>query len=720
VQLFGFLCPPTYRGNMASSGSDAGRWREWLRSVVDSLRRLEGESGLEFCESAALIVGQELKEHQPAAKTVAELIVAGAVAAFQSAGAEAYVDLARPRAEIEQVLRDRLEGVYRESESWVADGLSEGEIAGKLASYEVEIERSNAQVAEAVPEAKRKRSAGINFEELLAAQGSETRMVIFEIARVVSSELFSFMLSVPSSSVHDHIPSDTQREVIGELIAVLKSLPGYPYELKRGAISDALIKYQPALGTSRATHFHVKCGGARPDLSDDGTLASALKIVAMDFVGARLLAESAHTNVLASHPLYEELIYRVMSDDEPIADLFRRTAAADTNLGEAERQLRAHHLLNVIAHWSDGSGGSMDIRQVPSALLSSLTLRCDTSDDVLQQVCDAADSSLAQARQLASGEPATTVAFVGLANITLGDDVARIELPDMVIRRPSAFEHGGVPFAQKPTAIAEVTTQLRMLDVVAQSMRPTDDPMEHLREFSAERNRLSTHNKERRELSESIAERILQLRFAMTLASQQRRLLGPIWLYTVFRNPLRGWGGNSLRPSNDIASPFAKQTIDRITAERIGKYFVPTASLHPSLRLARDRILQAVSERSDHIDTFIDFVIAWESIVGYSESTTFLVSGAMSMLLSPDDLEKRRDLFSKIKKFYGHRSALVHGSAGRDATTTKSFKVTEVQDHAHQAGRLAIDAFKRVLERSDLLNLDAQERVRMILLGFPK
>lgn len=705
---------------MAGSDSGAQRWREWLRSVVDSLSRLDGESGLEFSESVALIVGQELKQHQPKAQTVAELIVAGTVAAFQSAAAEAYVDLQRPRSEIEQGLRDRLEAVYCESESWVSAGLSEGEVSGKLASYELEIERSNARVAEAVPEMKRRRSAAMEFEELLEAQGSETRMAIFEIARVASSELFGFMLNVPSSSVHDHVPSDTQREVIGELIALLRALPGYPYELKRGAISDALIKYEPALGTSRATHFYVKCDGARPDLGDDGTLASALKVVAMDFVGGRLCAEPALTNVLPSHPLYEELINRVMSDDEPIADLFRRAAAADTDLSEAERHLRAHYLLNVIAHWSDGSGGSMDIRQVPSALLSSLTIRCDTSDDVLRTVCEAVDDSLAQARQLATGEPATAAAFVGLANIILDDDVERIELPGMVIRRPSAFEGDGVPFAQKPTAIAEVATELRMVDVVAQSMRPTDDRMESLREFASDQERLSGYRDERRELSESIAERILQLRFAMTLASQQRRLLGPIWLYTVFRNPLRGWGGNSLRPSSDIASAFAGQAIDRITAERIGRYFVPTASLHPSLRLARDRILQAVSERSDHIDSFIDFVIAWESIVGYSESTTFLVSAAMSMLLSPDDVEKRRDLFSRIKKLYGHRSALVHGSAGRDATTMKSFKIAEVREHAHQAGRLAIDAFRRVFERPDLMNLDAQERVRMILLGFPK
>lgn len=108
-----------------------------------------------------------------------------------------------------------------------------------------------------------------------------------------------------------------------------------------------------------------------------------------------------------------------------------------------------------------------------------------------------------------------------------------------------------------------------------------------------------------------------------------------------------------------------------------------------------------------------------QSIVGYSESTTFLVSAAMSTLHSPDDVEKRRDLFNQVKKLYGHRSPVVHGSAGRDAPS-KSFKITEISEYTSQAGRLAIDTFKCVLERPELLNLDTQQRVRMVLLGFPK
>jgi hypothetical protein len=371
-----------------------------------------------------------------------------------------------------------------------------------------------------------------------------------------------------------------------------------------------------------------------------------------------------------------------------------------------------------VAHWTDGSGGSLDIRHVPEALIASLRLRCDTSDDVLQEVCDSVTESLKQARELAAGEPVNAVAYVGLCNVTLDDDVSRIELSDMLIRRPSVFEKHAVPsFVKKATLVAEVSTELQLRDVALQSTSMSDDPKEMLREFTEQNEWSIAYADKRKTVSESLPERILQLRFAISLASPQRRLLGPVWVYTIYHNPLTGHGGNSLGPGV-AESNFRDQAIDRIAAERIARYFVPTGNLHASLRLARTRI-QALSERGDAIDCFIDFVIAWESIVGYSESTTFLVSAAMSTLLSPDDVEKRRDLFNEVKKLYGHRSSVVHGSAGRDAPS-KSFKITEVSEYASRAGRLAIDTFKRVLERPELLNLDAQERVRMVLLGFPK
>lgn len=49
--------------------------------------------------------------HRPETQTVAELLVAEVVAVFQKAAAGAYLDKDRPRAEVEQLLRDGLEHV---------------------------------------------------------------------------------------------------------------------------------------------------------------------------------------------------------------------------------------------------------------------------------------------------------------------------------------------------------------------------------------------------------------------------------------------------------------------------------------------------------------------------------------------------------------------------------------------------------------------------------
>src|ERR1035441_8116821 len=116
---------------MTGLDPDAQRWREWIRSRVDSLFSLDGESALEFVESAALALADELKRRQPEPQTVSELIMAGFLAAFQEAAADAYIDVQRPRSEIEQILHDRLEDLYRESEPWAVDGLSDEEAATK-------------------------------------------------------------------------------------------------------------------------------------------------------------------------------------------------------------------------------------------------------------------------------------------------------------------------------------------------------------------------------------------------------------------------------------------------------------------------------------------------------------------------------------------------------------------------------------------------------------
>jgi hypothetical protein len=697
------------------------RWRDWLRRFIDSIGSLDGESGLEFCESAGRVLGTELKATQPISGSLSEMIVAGILDAFAAASAAAYLDLDRPREAIEQVLRNKLEVVHGQADEWLnKHPPNEEEIVAKLAEFQLGIEQSKAKVADSIPPARRKNSRFMDFDELLEAQGPDTRMAMFEIARITSPALFAFILNAPSVEILDHIPNDTQRETISEVLTILRSLTGYPYELKRGAISNALLSYEPALGTSKATLFHVKCGGEKPSITDDGSLIAALQLTIIDLVGTRLRGDKSQQslmNVLQSHPMYPALIDRVMAEEEPIRGLFENASDVGYGLTEADRQMRRYHLPNVVAQWSDGSGRSLDIREVPGHILSSFTMTVDTTTGVLQTACDALRDAVGLARALAGGGTVKATATVGLGNVTLADEVSAIDLPGMRVRRPSPFEQGTVPYAKQPTIILDVETELRLLDVVAQSFIPNEDRREALTNFAAERNRLKIHSAERSRVSGSIAERITQVRFAMALASQQHRLIGPIWLYTVFSNPLIGWGGNSLRGFNDPSPAFTRQVIDPIVARSIPKYYISADQLDQSLRIGRRRILRAISERNDPIDSFIDFVIAWESLVGSSENTSYVVAASMALMLAPDNADKRKSLYKRIRKLYGSRSKLVHGTIGHDVGST-AFKLADVRDYADESGRLAIDTFKRVLQRPDLIGLSAQERSRMILLGF--
>ena len=695
-------------------------WRDWLRSFIDSFESLDGESGLEFCESAGMALGTELKAQEPISQPSAEAVVAGILSAFLEASAAAYIDQDRAREEIEQILRDELELIYEQTDRWLIEPLDEEQMVAKRAEFESKIKQNNAKAAESMPEPRRKSSRYRDFDDLLEAQGRDTRMAIYEIAGVISPELFAFTINASANEIHDHIPNDAQRETISELLTILSNLPGYRYDLQRGAISHALLRHDPLLGTSKATQLHIKCGGEKPSITDDGTLTAALQIIAIDFLGTRLRGEKSQEslmNVLQSHPLYPKLIERVMAEGEPICGLFKKAIDRDDGLSGPEREMQYYYLPNVIAHWSDGSGGSVDIRHVPEHILSAFHVTMDTTSGVLQAACDAVHDSVELARALAGGEAVHTTATVGLGNVTLADEVPAIELPGMRVRRPSPFEQRNVPFATQPTIVLDVDTRLRLLNVASQAFMPNEDDMEALRNFAAEQERLREHTPEISRTSASIAERITQVRFAMALASHQRRLIGPIWLYTVFRNPLTGSGGNSLQGFNDPTSTFPSQVIDPIIARSISKYCVATDDLDQGLRVGRRRILRAISERNDPIDSFIDFVIAWESLVGSSENTSYVVAATMSLLLAPDNVQKRKSLYSQIRKLYDRRSGLVHGTIGHDVES-KSFKLADVRSYADQSGKLAIDTFKRVLRRPELIGLSAQERSRMILVGF--
>jgi hypothetical protein len=79
--------------------------------------------------------------------------------------------------------------------------------------------------------------------------------------------------------------------------------------------------------------------------------------------------------------------------------------------------------------------------------------------------------------------------------------------------------------------------------------------------------------------------------------------------------------------------------------------------------IAVRRILEAVSERVNPIDGFVDAVIAWENLFGSTEGElTFRISAAMASLLESTP-ERRIERQKQLKKLYGERSRIVHGGS---------------------------------------------------------
>jgi hypothetical protein len=605
--------------------------------------------------------------------------------------------------------------LYREIGMWQAYALpSSDEISRRLRQIELDIEADTARISTGEFHAETRRIV----DGILASNDSETARALQEITNTIPGEFLAFMLNVSNGAFSPEALTSIRREVLAEILKNLRSSgdgssrDGSSQE-RAVAIQDALLTYDNDLGTTRATYLHVKCGGERPSTDDDGTLISALQIMAMDFVGARLCGYNL-AYALRSHPLISEAAERVKFEDEPILDLFRRPIAQRTASGSIGASIRKYYP-TVNAYWSSGGGGTLNITHVPFNILSASVPVGDTTSGILLEACHAVQQAIEIARKLAVGETVKTTAFVGLEKVYFADDVESISVPGARIRRPSPFEKKLSPRASEPLSILEVETSFRLLEVIPHGIESAEDGLAPAGLFT--RSPLHAHKDETIRFKNEIDEVISQVRFAIALASPDDGVVGPVWLCTVLRNPLIHIPATWDRQGGWFYTTSAPGKIDQKMAREI-EYWGPwVAATGQNLKVGRRRTLQALSERSDPMDSFIDFVIAWENLVGSGENTTYIVAAAMSILLAPDDVEQRKEFFTAIKRLYGFRSKVVHGSAGPGVEVGK-FKLADVPKYARDSGRLAIDAFKAVLSRPELVELDSETRARRILVGF--
>lgn len=111
--------------------------------------------------------------------------------------------------------------------------------------------------------------------------------------------------------------------------------------------------------------------------------------------------------------------------------------------------------------------------------------------------------------------------------------------------------------------------------------------------------------------------------------------------------------------------PLDDSTLGKLT-EFVARFWDVLDAVPDNLQVAMAR-LSSSYEKRDELDRLIDLVIALEALFGDGDSSgiTYKVAmrGACWLYKTESD---RWDAFQTIKKFYGHRSRVVHGGSGRN------------------------------------------------------
>jgi hypothetical protein len=122
------------------------------------------------------------------------------------------------------------------------------------------------------------------------------------------------------------------------------------------------------------------------------------------------------------------------------------------------------------------------------------------------------------------------------------------------------------------------------------------------------------------------------------------------------------------------------------------------------------RLRYAIFERRQPEDSLLDAFIAWEGMFSGRTETTFQVAGSIAKFLEVEPIERKKR-FERLKKLYSLRSSLAHGEPEEHPLLRKE----DINDLRNEVIDIGIKCFKKLLQSSDLLKLNPQERVNYLL-----
>jgi hypothetical protein len=205
-------------------------------------------------------------------------------------------------------------------------------------------------------------------------------------------------------------------------------------------------------------------------------------------------------------------------------------------------------------------------------------------------------------------------------------------------------------------------------------------------------------------VSPSVAGARQLLPMAFALASHQNPRCAPMVTFEAVLLPLLEL--NSYRHPGIL---FPMQPTARASAEELKDAEAWAEQLEESragtLQIAERRLVSAIAQRSEKVDSLIDAVIAWESLVGTRRDKADKIPSAMATLLKNEPYE-RSILFDRLKEIYSLRTDVVHGHAVSD---------TDVSAASNDAIEAGLEAVRELHNRSGKwLTMSSNTRARKL------
>lgn len=524
------------------------------------------------------------------------------------------------------------------------------------------------------------------------------------IIAVAGEELLGYMLNCDSSDVHCELDKASE-ELLPVLVAC--SLDDAVSLIATGPKQRVPSAFGNPVDTDQtvANWAHAKSGGTASEIPAENDWFADAMARCMLRMHPFIRAELHRRGNIGMSPLLGGLAIlpppNLAASFWTDASVVEMSERFDIN-SEAIDDLNDHRLL---MYPSFGAAGTVDFRALALALLEASVLEADSrcvlnDEDACAKIAIAVTKEF---RGFLAGEEAFARVRVLLGNVSFSDERS-IEIEHGVIRSPTDYELG-LLFGMESTSalVCDLHVPCKLVKAEAYKIGVGAIGLDEDEGTKA----LFARNAER---WMRLLDEVLRVQVAAILALAEGEVVSPTNCAMLANNLILCASGYSSEPLK-AASEWSARCC-AIDSEAFGEWYQLLDGAHLP-ELAMKRLVSAFEDEKSKEDSTIELLIVLESLLGEQGEIAFKLSAAVAKLLAPDDLDKREEVYSQMKKAYNLRSKIVHGDERELEKLRPSVEAIRID-----LSKAVLDVAKTLLtSRRDLLDLSPGDRLKHVLLG---